>query len=201
MKILLIGDKESKYIWDYFDHKRFEDVAFVISTGDLKPEYMSFIVTMLNVPLYYVPGNHDSIYDIRKPEGCINIDEKIIVHGGLRIMGLGGSMLYNGGKNQWTEFQMYKKYLKKKPSLKLKGIDIFVAHSPAFQLNDGKDLCHRGFKVYRKIIEKYKPKYFLHGHQHLNYASQKRHIVYENTNIINTYEYCIIDYDEPGKCF
>lgn len=198
MEILLIGDKESKYIWDYFDYERFKNVELVISTGDLKPEYMSFIVTMLNVPLYYVPGNHDSVYEVRRPEGCINIDNKVVNFKNLRIAGFGGSMLYNGGMHQWTERQMYLKYLKKKLLFR-RGLDILVSHAPAYELNDGRDLCHNGFKTFRKILNIYKPKYFFHGHQHLNYASQKRVMKYNNTTIINTYEYCLIDYNNPPE--
>jgi Icc-related predicted phosphoesterase len=77
---------------------------------------------------------------------------------------------------------------------KNKGFDILVSHSPAYQLNDGEDLCHRGFKVFRELIDEYSPKYFFHGHQHLNYGRQKRSIRYKNTLIINGYGYYILDY-------
>lgn len=197
MKILLVGDKESSYIWDHFDHDRFKDVDFVISTGDLKAAYLSFIVTMLNVPLYYVPGNHDKNYLNKPPEGCINIDGSIIEHDGLRIMGLGGSNVYRGGIHQYSESQMRRRFKRLRPKMFFKGgIDILISHSPAFELNDGKDKCHTGFKIFRTIIEKYNPKYFFHGHQHLNYSLNKRIIKYSDTIIINTYEYYLLDTDK-----
>jgi predicted phosphodiesterase len=36
MRILLLSDTESKYIWDHFDAERFEDIELVISCGDLQ---------------------------------------------------------------------------------------------------------------------------------------------------------------------
>src|SRR5689334_4887309 len=106
MKLLLVSDKEDKYIWDHFDPERFKDIDFIISCGDLKAEYLSFLVTMVNKPLFYVPGNHDKRYDVNPPEGCISLDGKYIEHMGLRIVGLGGSMCYNNGPHQYTEKEM-----------------------------------------------------------------------------------------------
>ncbi|WP_218031481.1 hypothetical protein [Paenibacillus kobensis] len=36
MKILIVSDEESKYIWDYFDRERFKDIDLIISCGDMK---------------------------------------------------------------------------------------------------------------------------------------------------------------------
>ena len=200
MKILLLGDKESTYIWDYFDHERFKGVDFVISSGDLKREYLSFVVTMLNVPLFFVPGNHDKNYVELEPEGCINIDRTIVNHNGFKIMGLGGSQWYNDGVYQYTEKQMYYDYLKLKPKILFnKGIDMLVTHSPALGLNDGNDRCHKGFKTFVKIIDKYEPAYHIHGHEHLNYGLHKRIIKRNSTFIINSYEYYLFDTSNPEK--
>ena len=70
MKILVVSDIESNYIWDFFDKANFEDVDCVISCGDLKASYLSFLVTMLAVPVFYVHGNHDTQYLEKPPEGC-----------------------------------------------------------------------------------------------------------------------------------
>lgn len=76
------------------------------------------------------------------------------------------------------------------------GFDILVTHAPAFQLNDGEDLPHRGFKVFRKLMERYKPKYFLHGHVHLNYGmGNKREDTFKDTKVINAYERYIFEYE------
>ena len=59
MKLLIISDEESKFIWDYFDRTAFEGISLTISAGDLKSQYLEFIATMIPAPVLYVPGNHD----------------------------------------------------------------------------------------------------------------------------------------------
>lgn len=195
MRILLVSDKEVRYIWDYFDRERFEGVDLIISCGDLKATYLSFLVTMINAPLFYVHGNHDSSYLSNPPEGCVSIDDDFVVYKGIRIIGLGGTQCYNHGDFQFTEKQMEKRASKLRRQIKKnKGFDILVTHAPAYQLNDGEDLCHRGFQVFVDLMDKHSPKYLFHGHQHLNYGTQARKITYGDTTIINGYGYHILDY-------
>ncbi|MBR7085547.1 MAG: metallophosphoesterase, partial [Oscillospiraceae bacterium] len=60
MKILFIADEESKYLWDYYEKSKLENLDLMISCGDLKPEYLEFLVTMAKCPLLYIHGNHDT---------------------------------------------------------------------------------------------------------------------------------------------
>lgn len=199
MKILTIADEESEYLWTYFDKSKLEGIDLIISCGDLDPRYLSFLATFTHSPVLYVHGNHDKIYKNIPPDGCICIEDRIYVYKGVRILGLGGSMRYNTGTNQYTEAQMRRRVAKLWFQLFLKGgFDILVTHAPAYQLNDGRDLPHQGFQVFRDLIEKYQPKFFLHGHVHLNYGREhKRRDRYQNTHIINAFERYIFDYDEP----
>ena len=55
--------------------------------------YLEYLLKSINVPLYYVPGNHDEqAYQPKGPfaQGCINIDERVIAFEGLLIGGLEG---------------------------------------------------------------------------------------------------------------
>ena len=106
MKLLLISDEVDKYLWDYYRPGRLAGYDLILSAGDLNAEYLSFLVTMANRPLLYVPGNHDGSYAQKPPEGCDCIDGKLVTVNGLRILGLGGSALYNRGPHQYTEAQM-----------------------------------------------------------------------------------------------
>ena len=101
MKILAIADEPSKYLWDFYKKGRLDDIDLIISAGDLPSEYLSFLVTFAKCPLLYVTGNHDTKYIKDPPEGCICIDDKIYVHEGVRIFGLGGSMKYK----KYADFQ------------------------------------------------------------------------------------------------
>jgi Icc-related predicted phosphoesterase len=200
MRILAIADEESKYLWDYFEKKKFEGIDLIISCGDLDPRYLSFLVTLTSIPVLYVHGNHDGIYKKTPPEGCICIEDKIYVHNGVRILGLGGSMRYNSGNYQYTEWEMKHRVAKLWFQIfRRRGFDILVTHAPAYQLNDGRDLPHQGFQVFRTLMEKFRPKYFLHGHVHLTYGrNHKRYDKYEDTHVINAFERCVFEFEDEN---
>ena len=107
-------------------------------------------------------------------------------------------MRYRPGPHQYTEKEMYKRVKKLRFQLfKHRGFDILVTHSPAYQLNDGRDLPHQGFQVFRRLIEKYHPKFFLHGHVHMSYGRQhKRYDKYQDTHVINAFERCVFDFED-----
>ena len=201
MKILAIADEESKGLWEYFDKKKLEGVDLIISCGDLDPAYLSFLVTLTSIPVLYVHGNHDGKYEKSPPDICI--EDRIYVHKGIRILGLGGSMRYSAGTHQYTERQMKQRAARLRFQIfRRRGFDILVTHAPAYQLNDGRDLPHQGFQVFRRLLEKYRPKFFLHGHVHLSYGvSHKRYDKYEDTHVINAYERCVFEFEDenPGE--
>ena len=106
MKILILADVESKYLWDYFDKEKLEGIDLILSAGDLKPQYLSFLASFSKVPILYIRGNHDDCYENTPPDGCICIEDRIYVYQGVRIMGLGGSVRYKKGINHYTQMQM-----------------------------------------------------------------------------------------------
>ena len=77
---------------------------------------------------------------------------------------------------------------------KHKGIDILLTHAPAYQLNDMEHLTHRGFQCFKDVMEKYKPKYFIHGHVHRNYGVRiPRKSSYQDTIVINACGHYVIE--------
>ena len=90
----MIGDHESKSLWDFYDPSKLEGIDLIISCGDLSPRYLSFLVTLAHCPVLYIHGNHDDKYEMTPPEGCICVDDDLYVYEGIRILGLGGSMRY-----------------------------------------------------------------------------------------------------------
>ena len=200
MKILAIADEESKYLWDFFEKEKLEGIDLILSSGDLNPRYLSFLATFTSAPVLYVHGNHDDKYERIPPEGCICIEDQIYEHEGVRILGLGGSMRYRPGVNQYTEKEMVKRVKKLRFKLfRKKGFDILLTHSPAYQLNDGRDLPHQGFQVFNTLLDKYKPRFFIHGHVHMAYGRQhKRYDQYGDTHVINAFERCVFDFDDEN---
>ena len=195
MKILLIADKECPYLWDYYQPGRLKDIDLILSCGDLKPEYLSFLVTMCTAPLLYVHGNHDTRYEKQPPEGCVCIDDQLVKVGGLRIMGMGGSMRYSRKEHQYTDTEMDRRLKKMRFALhRAKGVDILLTHAPAKGIGDGQDLCHQGFRAFLPFMEKYQPRFMVHGHVHMNYGvGIPRLRRYGETTIINAYERYILE--------
>ncbi len=195
MKILFIADVESKMYWDFFQKEDFEGIDLIVSCGDLNPEYLSFLATMTPIPVLYVQGNHDDCYKDHPPGGCVCIEDRIYNFNGLRILGLGGSHRYKEGTYQYTEQQMRKRIRKLRfRLLAAGGIDILVTHAPASGFHDEDNPCHRGFAAFNLLIDRYHPKYFVHGHVHMNYGrSFPRKDKIGETTVINAYEKYILE--------
>ena len=197
MKVLIVGDVESKALYDCYEKSRLQDVDLILSCGDLDPEYLEFLVTMGHAPLLYVMGNHDDKYIRRPPQGCICVEKKIYNYKGLRVGGLGGSVRYKQeGVNQYKEEEQRKRVQRLRRQItRYNGIDLLLTHAPARGLGDGEDPPHRGFQCFYEILDIYKPGYFIHGHQHLNYGGGLREQKYQDTRVINGYESFRLDID------
>ena len=195
MKILAVSDEECAALWDYFVPGRLDGYDLILSCGDLKPDYLSFLVTMGKAPLLYVHGNHDTGYLRYPPEGCDCIDDQFIVYNGLRILGLGGCRKYHPGEHQYTEAQMRRRIRKLRWRLwRTGGVDIVVTHTPPEGVGDSDDMAHRGFRSFLELIDTYHPKYLLHGHVHTRYGMNiQREREYHGTKVINVCEKFVLD--------
>lgn len=204
MKILMIADREEPLLWDDWSadmKKRLADVSLILSAGDLDPAYLEFLVTMLNVPLVYVRGNHDGIYGERPPEGCIEADGRIVEEAGLRILGLGGSMRYlPDAPDMYTEEEMQKRIrpLRMKMAAgRLTGgraFNILLTHAPCRGYGDMEDIPHRGFDCFNELLEKYRPKLHCFGHVHQEYGHFKRTMDHPSgTVLVNACGYTIYE--------
>lgn len=195
MKILCISDEICKALYDYYIPGRLDGYDLLISCGDLKPQYLSFLVTMTRVPLLYIHGNHDGSYEKFPPEGCDCIEDKLIVYKGLRILGLGGSPFYNGGPHQYSEREMRWRIFKLKRKIrKYNGVDVVVSHAPLRGVGDGDDFAHRGFEEFLNFVDSFHPKYWLHGHMHLTYGIDKTRVrEYNGTKVINCTERYVLE--------
>ncbi len=191
MRILTVSDEESPALWEYYRPGRLEGYDLILSAGDLKSEYLSFLVTMGRAPLLYVRGNHDEGYANDPPEGCDCIDDQLVVYRGWRILGLGGCLRYRPKATcQYTERQMALRIARLRLALlRAGGVDLVVTHAPPLGLGDGEDLPHRGFESLRRLLDRYHPLYLIHGHVHLRgWPQPSRELTYEGTRIINAWE-------------
>lgn len=200
MRILALADTEAKRFYDYYRPGMLRDYDLILACGDLRVEYLEFLVTMARCPLLYVHGNHDEGWR-REPEGCICIDDRVYEYRGLRILGLGGAYRYREGRYLYTERQMKRRILRLSLALRRSGgFDVLLTHAPARDLNDLDSLSHRGFECFRTLLEKYRPRWFIHGHVHRSYGKDIPKICrLGETTVVNAWEYCVIDTEEPEE--
>ncbi len=117
--------------------------------------YLENLLTLLNIPLFYVPGNHDPIYNpessLAHVEGGSNLDLKLVRFKKFLIGGLGGSILYRpNGTNQYSQTEAYLRAFRLLPRLLLNrlnygsALDILITHSPPFGIHDEDTQSHQG---------------------------------------------------------
>ncbi|UCB46181.1 MAG: metallophosphoesterase family protein [Spirochaetota bacterium] len=194
MRILAIADKKHRALYDYFEKERWKDIDLILSCGDLDKEYLGFLVTLISVPLLYIPGNHDRSFLDDPPGGCDSLDGRVVKVKGITISGLGGCMWYNGEGVQYKEKEMLRKVRRiMRKSRRMGGIDIFVAHAPPKGIHDLDDQCHQGFQAFKNIIEELHPSIFIHGHNHEVHSRFDRETVIDGVRVINAYGYHCFD--------
>jgi len=197
LKILIVGDTVDPKLYDHFRRDRFpDDIDVIFSAGDLPAWYLSYLMSVFNTPLYYVRGNHDVTLADSPPEGGENIDGRIVSIQGYNVLGFEGCMFYHAPSAvQYTERQMWWKWMRLRPRLWLRRrVDIILTHAPPLGIHDAEDTCHRGFVSFSQMIHKYKPAYFIHGHNYLSYGLQEKRIdIVNETVVINGFGYHILD--------
>ena len=212
MKILALSDQVVEHLYSALVKERFGDVDLVVGCGDLPNYYLDYIVSMLNVPLALVPGNHDlpaaSPNPDQHPENhggprwSANIDGMVVEEQGLLLAGLGGSIRYRpDGAHQYTQAEMTGRVLALAPRLYWDRIrygrflDILVTHAPPRGIHDAEDPAHVGFEVFNKFIAHFRPRYLLHGHSHIYRRGAITTTQVGPTIIINVYPYRLIEVD------
>jgi Icc-related predicted phosphoesterase len=177
----------------------------ILGAGDLPLDYLDFIVTNLNKPLFFIFGNHhaaEAENNIIGSFSSTHLGSKVRKEDGMIIAGLGGCMRYNNGPNQFTEFEMYLEIIKLIPVLLCNRIfhgrflDVLLTHAPPKGIHDKPDKCHGGFKAFLWFMKMFKPRYLVHGHIHLYDLSDIRRTRYLKTEVINAYGHYIIDTSE-----
>ncbi|MGD2165580.1 MAG: metallophosphoesterase [Anaerolineae bacterium] len=206
MQILAVSDHVVDAVYGAGIEERFADIDLVVSCGDLPYSYLEYIVTTLNVPCLYVHGNHDrpefrsSGEVLTEPGGWSDLDGRSMERDGVLFAGLEGSIRYKPGESfQYTEQQMAWKAWRMTPTLLRnrvrygRYVDILITHSPPRGIHDGDDLAHRGFETFIGFMDRFKPRFLLHGHKHV-YGTEPTSTRYAETEVINVCPYRVISY-------
>jgi len=215
LKILCISDQIDPQVYSPQIKERFSGIDLILAAGDLPLDYLDFIISNLNKPLFFVFGNHhvEDLRHYKKPWnmpllqeesdymgcGAVYLGTKIKREGNFIIAGLGGSMRYNNGLNQFTDFEMYIEIIKLIPRLlwnrlfRGRFVDVLLTHAPPRGIHDKKDKCHLGFKAYLWFMRAFKPKLLVHGHIHLYDLADIRCTKWKNTTVVNAFSHYVVE--------
>ena len=170
-------------------------VDLVVGCGDLSPDRVAFLGDAFHAPLVYVRGNHDHGRPWRAarnvPDETVGIDERSLA--GIRLLGLpwpglddvearGDNVTPRRERAAWRQVAS---------ALKLRvvtGSDepwIVFSHVPPEGAGDTPDdPFHAGFPAYRRVLDRLRPRLWLHGHT--TRASQRNPIVEHGpTTLVN----------------
>ncbi|OLT48207.1 metallophosphoesterase [Saccharomonospora sp. CUA-673] len=182
VRALVVADEVDETLW--CGQRGFGlDVDVVLGAGDLPFAYLEQLADVLDAPLVFVPGNHDPDLSgftrhrglaLRAgmpavwpgPAGGVDADGRVVTVAGLRIAGLGGSVRYSGGPNQWTQSAAARRARLLTWRAGRKPVDVLLTHSPPRGLGDREDPPHHGFDCLHRTVRLLRPRWLLHGHIH-----------------------------------
>jgi Icc-related predicted phosphoesterase len=210
MRILAVSDQAVDRIYELIPQGHFKGTSMVVGCGDLPYEYLEYMVTLLNVPVYYVPGNHDPAYDANVHEshaaGCINLDMRTAEHEGVLLAGLGGSVRYRpNAVNQYTQREAYVRASRLVPALLRnrkrhgRALDILITHSPPFGVQDDDSSAHTGLRAINWLISWARPSLHLHGHLHRRWRNLEPAAEWiGSTAVMNVFPQRMIEFPYDG---
>ena len=206
--VLAVSDQVVERIYPLAENGHFQDVDLIFGCGDLPYTYLEYLVSILNIPLYYVPGNHDPEYNTARSlayvEGGSNLDLKTAYVKGILLAGLGGSIRYRpDGVNQYTQGQVFRRAFSLLPKVWLsqvrygRKLDVLLTHSPPFEIHDNETHAHQGLKALNFLIRILSPRFLLHGHTHFFRNNLETPITQVGrTTVMNIFPYKVINIED-----
>jgi len=192
----------------------------VVGCGDVDFELLGWLAEATGAPLVFVPGNHDrdvsgyrptaSGLVVRAgfvtrapwPDGTTNADGRVVDAAGLRLAGLGGSLRYREGPNQYTQREQRRRARRLIRRVRWRRrdrapVDVVVAHAAPSGLGDGDDPAHRGFDALHHLARVLQPRLLLHGHVAPAPAAGDHWI--GATRVVNVFGYRLLDLESPAE--
>ena len=168
IRILAISDEPDPSLDSPATREGLGRIDLIIGAGDLQPEYLSFVSDAFHAPLRYVRGNHDVgtawQHTERKllPEPMP--DATVVDECGVRLIGFSGSPTYSGRGLEISGLGMWLRTVAAWWRTRGKRPLLVVSHAPPRDVNDDRDLAHRGFTSFRWLVRRLGPPLWLHGH-------------------------------------
>jgi calcineurin-like phosphoesterase family protein len=187
VRVLAVSDEVDQFL--YADVRGVREAELILACGDLPFDYLRYLMDAVEAPLVFVPGNHDpDIGGYRTsraglpvraglpatppwPPGAENADARVVDVAGLRIAGLGGSVRYREGPNQYSQRQQTARAraLARRAAWRRRdgrAVDVLLTHAPPRGVGDGEDPPHLGFECLGRLAARLRTPLLLHGHVH-----------------------------------
>lgn len=183
VNVLVVADEVASNLRDHVLRDLAPDL--VLAAGDLPWDYLEWIAHCVEVPMVFVPGNHDPEIkparlgrngtwtragmpcDAPRPHGLVNADQQVVEAAGLRIAGLGGCVKYRSGPHQYTQREYAARSSRLLRRARSTGpVDVLLTHAPPLGLGDGDDGPHVGIEALHGVLARLEPTWHLHGHIH-----------------------------------
>ncbi len=180
MTILVIADDDLLFA-------KLPDVRadIMISCGDLPDELILRAAQRCRcIQILAVKGNHDSNAEFASP--IVNLHRRTHTVFGVTFGGFAGAWKYKPRGHHLYEQNEVEEALRNFPH-----VDVFVAHNSPRFTHDRDDDVHLGFQAFVPYIENERPRFFLHGHQHMNKETSMG-----LTKVIGTYGHRFIVVEE-----
>lgn len=132
----------------------------VLLLGDIFVEDVKHIASFIDMPCYYVLGNHDYWGQNDGIKNAVNLDGKTVTVNGVRISGFSGCPRYKQGNFAMRDEQEAKEILQS-----LGKTDILVSHESPFQMMNT-NRSHSGFQAITDFLKEKRPKMHIFGHHH-----------------------------------
>jgi Icc-related predicted phosphoesterase len=180
MRAVAIADDD-----DLVGHLKPGAVDVLLCLGDLwdssiEKAYASYFPRKI----FVVRGNHDGVGPL--PSYVTPLHYTLESHGGLTFGGFGGSWRYKPRGHHLYDQDEVSRMFRAFPR-----VDVFIAHNSPRGYHERDTDVHQGFDGFRDYILRAKPRYFIHGHQHLDMVTQ-----IEETTLIGVYGEKVIDLGE-----
>jgi hypothetical protein len=224
VRILAVSDEEDPRLQIPAARRLRPDV--LLAAGDLDRDYLDYLSNLFEVPLVFVPGNHDpDTSGLRRsrgglllraglpvaevgPAGGRDADGAVVDVAGLRIAGLGGSIRYRPGPNQYTQREQARRGRRLVRRAARAGrrdgrsVDVLLTHSPPAGCGDTDDAPHRGFDALHDVVARLRPRLLLHGHIHPYGQPAPDHFL-GGTRVVNVVGHKLLTFDarpdpDPG---
>ncbi len=204
LRVLTVSDKVVPSLYSEHVHAVVGSVDMLLSCGDVPPYYLDFLASTLNVPFFYVLGNHPMGALVSWPgkrplPEAANLHRRVIMYKGLILAGLEGSRRYRPrAPLQYTESEMWFHCLALVPRLLWhrlvhgRYLDALITHAPPRYIHDAEDRAHQGFVCFRWFMRVFRPRYLIHGHIHVYRRDVPTVTRFHETTVINTYPYLVL---------